>query len=480
MAQLHELGVAAAATAIRNGEVSAERLVQTFLDRSAAHVHLNAFVSIDADTSLEAARAVDRARSGGETLGPLAGVPLGMKDNIDIAGQECSAGTPGLAGHRPKKDAPVAAALRGAGAVFLGRTGMHELAFGITNNNAFSGAIRNPYDPLMIPGGSSGGAGASCAARLTPGGIGTDTGGSVRVPAALCGIASLRPSAGRWPAGRIVPISLTRDTPGPMARCVTDLELMDRVVIGSTGMLSARPLDGLRLGVPRGYFWEDLDCETERLCLEALTLLRVAGVTLVEADIAGLAALNAAASIIAFYEPGRDIAAYLEESGASARFADIVEKAASRDVQGIMRFISDPATMVPQALYREAMDVHRPRLIKAYRDHFAAHGIDALVFPTTPLPARPIGEDVDVELNGRRVPTFQTFIRNTDPGSVAGLPGINLPIGLTGRGLPVGLALDGLPGDDRALLSIAAAIEALFPALPAPKLDPANIQSGQR
>lgn len=476
MAELHELGVAAAAEAIRNGEVSAERLVQTFLDRGAAHVHLNAFVSIDAEASLEAAHMVDRARRGGEVLGPLAGVPLGMKDNIDIAGQECCAGTPGLAGHRPKKDAPVAAALRDAGAVFLGRTGMHELAFGITNNNAFSGAIRNPYDPLMIPGGSSGGAGASCAARLTPGGIGTDTGGSVRVPAALCGIASLRPSAGRWPAGRIVPISSTRDTPGPMARCVADLELMDRIVTGNTGVQDARPLDGVRLGVPRGYFWEDLDPETERICLQTLAQLKAAGVTLVESDVADLAALNAAASIIAFYEPGRDIVAYLAESGASVSFDDIVGKAASPDVQGIMRLISDPATMVPEALYREAMDVHRPRLIKAYKDHFAGHGIDALVFPTTPLPARPIGEDVDVELNGRRVPTFQTFIRNTDPGSVAGLPGINLPVGLTERGLPVGLALDGLPGTDRALLSIAAAFEALLPALPAPTLNRAAIE----
>lgn len=475
MAQLHELGVAAAAKAVRNGEVSAERLVGAFLDRTAAYRYLNAFVSIDADASREAAHAVDRARRNGEVLKPLAGVPLGIKDNIDVAGQECRAGTPGLSGHHPKKDAPVAAALRDSGAIFLGRTGMHELAFGITNNNAFSGAIHNPYDPLMIPGGSSGGAGASCAARLTPGGIGTDTGGSVRVPAALCGIASLRPTVGRWPSNRIVPISSTRDTPGPMARCVADLELMDRVVTGAD-MLALRSLDGLRLGVPRGYFWAGLDSETERVCTEALALLRAAGVTLVEADIPDLAALNAAASnIIAFYEPARDIAAYIEESGASARFADIVEKAASPDVQGIMRLLSDPATMVGDALYQDAMKVHRPQLIQAYRDHFATHGIDALVFPTTPLPARPIGEDVDVELNGRRVPTFPTFIRNTDPGSVAGLPGINLPVGLTSQGLPVGLALDGLPGADRALLSIAGSIEALFPALPAPVLDAAAI-----
>lgn len=474
MAELHELGVAAAAKAVRDGEATAERLVERFLDRNAAYAHLNAFVSIDADASREAARAVDRARRGGETLSLLAGVPLGMKDNIDIAGQECCAGTPGLSGHRPTKDAPVAAALRNAGAIFLGRTGMHELAFGITNNNAFSGAIRNPYDPLMIPGGSSGGAGASCAARLTPGGIGTDTGGSVRVPAALCGIASLRPSAGRWPGSRIVPISSTRDTPGPMARCVADLELMDRVVTGGTDALVVRPLAGLRLGVPRGYFWEDLDPETERVCLEVLTWLKGAGVTLVEADIEGIAALNAVASnVIAFYEPGRDIVAYLEESGATASFADIVGKAASPDVRAIMALISDPATAVPQAVYQEAVEVHRPRLIQAYRDHFAAHGIDALLFPTTPLPARPIGEDVDVELNGRRMPTFQTFIRNTDPGSVAGLPGINLPAGLAGQRLPVGLALDGLPGTDRALLSIAASIEALLPALPAPALDTA-------
>lgn len=471
MTELHELGVAAAADAIRSGEISAERLVEALLERNTAFTRLNAFVSIDAEKVREAARNVDLARRRSEPMGVLAGVPLGIKDNIDVAGQETRAGTPALAGHRPRRDAKVAQTLRQAGAVFFGRTGMHELALGITNNNNFSGAVRNPYDERMIPGGSSGGAGASAAARLVPGGIGTDTGGSVRIPAALCGITALRPTTGRWPGTGIVPIATTRDTPGPMARNMVDLALLDAVVTGETAPAEPKSLVGIRLGIPHAHFWTDLDRAIEPVLSQALAALRDAGVILVEADIPDLAELNERASnAVAFHEPRRDMEAYLGHSGASVTFGDIVAQAASPDVKAIVETIADPRIGVSAETYREAIDIHRPRLVNAYREHFASHSLDALIFPTTPLAARPIGEDVDVELNGRRVPTFATFIRNTDPGSAAGLPGISLPAGLTAQGLPVGLALDGLPGTDRRLLSLGASIEILFPPLPGPEL----------
>ena len=325
MVELHELGVAAAAAAIRDGAVSAEQLAEALLARSAAFARLNAFVSIDADAVRDAARQADAARRRGNPGGPLAGVPLGIKDNIDVLGQECRAGTPALAGHRPPRDAEVASRLRRAGAIFFGRTGMHELALGITNNNSFSGPIRNPYDERMIPGGSSGGAGASIAARLVPGGIGTDTGGSVRIPAALCGITALRPTTGRWPATGIVPIATTRDTPGPMARNVEDLALLDTVVTADAEPVAACPLAGLRFGIPRGLHWNDIDLAMEPVLSQALALLKDAGAVLVEADIPDLDRLNAAASdAIVDYEPRRDLDAYLATSQATPRFADVV------------------------------------------------------------------------------------------------------------------------------------------------------------
>ena len=187
-----------------------------------------------------AAAAADERRAGGGPLGPLHGVPLALKDNLDTADMPTTGGTPGLRGSRPARNAPVVQRLLDAGAIVFGKANLHELAYGITNNNAGFGAARNPYDRTRIPGGSSGGVGAAVGARIVPGGIGSDTGGSVRVPAALCGIVGFRPTTGRWPQAGIVPISHTRDTAGPMTRSVADCVLLDRVVTGATAAVARR------------------------------------------------------------------------------------------------------------------------------------------------------------------------------------------------------------------------------------------------
>ena len=189
-----------------------------------------------------------------------------MKDNLDTAELPTSGGTPGLAGNRPKRNAAIVDKLLGAGAIVLGKTNLHELAYGITNNNAAHGPARNPYAPDRIPGASSGGTGVAVAARIAPGGIGTDTGGSVRIPAALCGIVGLRPTTGRWSQAGVVPISHTRDTPGPMTRSVADCALLDGVVTGGPVEAAPVPLKGVRIGVPRKHFWENLDPELEKIC----------------------------------------------------------------------------------------------------------------------------------------------------------------------------------------------------------------------
>jgi len=344
---------------------------------------------------------------------------------------------------------------------------MHELAFGITNNNAVTGATRNPYDPRMIPGGSSGGSAAAVAARMVPVAIGTDTGASVRLPAALCGVVGFRPTVGRYPKGGIVPISHTRDTPGPIARSMADIRLLDRVLAAETLPDEVASLRGLRLGVARRYFFDGADPQVTRVVDEALARLRDAGVDLVEAEIPGLRELNDAVGFaVALHELGQDLPAYLEEAGYPMTLREVAAGIRSPDVAGIVASqLGDQA--VPKEAYEAALQT-RIRLQAAYADYFTGNRLDAMIFPTAILPARPIGDDLTVELNGEQVPTFFTFIRNTDPGSNAGIPGISLPAGLTEDRLPVGIEIDGPAGGDRKLLAIATAIEALLPRLPPP------------
>ena len=467
MPALHDLGIAEAAEAIRAGDVTAENLADALLARAAACADLTAFITLEPDRVREAARQADLRRASGAALGPLHGVPLALKDNLDTADLPTSGGTPGLAGQRPKRNAVIVEKLLAAGAIVLGKCNMHELAFGITNNNATFGPARNPYAPDRIPGGSSGGTAVAVAARLAPGGVGTDTGGSVRVPAALCGIVGFRPSTGRWSQAGIVPISHTRDTPGPMARSVVDCALMDGVVTGAAGEVAPARLEGLRIGVPRRHFWENLDTELGQICDSVLPRLKEAGVVLVEVDMAEEAALDAEAGFpIALYETVGDLDHYLAEHHVGLDFAAIAKRTASPDVNGILNSLTG-AGAVPEPVYRKALQ-QRSLLQDAYRRHFSESGIAAIVFPTTPAPAAAIGEDETFNLNGKAQPTFATFIRNSGPGSVAGIPGISLPAGMTAAGLPVGIELSGPVSSDRELLTIGAAVERLLPKIPAP------------
>ncbi len=468
MTGLHDLDIGAAAAAIRHGTVTAAALADALIDRAARAAGLNAFVTMDADRLRQAARAADRDRADNRPLGPLHGVPLAIKDNIDVAGFATTAGTPALAGHRPVRNAPVIDRLVAAGALVAGKTGLHELAFGVTSNNGWSGAVRNPYDPARIPGGSSGGTAAAVAARLAPGGIGTDTGGSTRIPAAFCGITGFRPGMGRWPQGGIVPISQTRDTPGPMTRGVADCLLLDGIVTGETGQAAPADLRGLRLGLPRRHFWEGLDGETAAILETRLDDLRHAGVVLVEAELADVTALDAAAGFpIALYEAPIDLRVYLAAHGLDLSARDIAERTGSPDVRGILLGVTGDAP-IPEAVYHEAMARHRPALQQSYARFFHDHAVDAMILPTTPLPAPPIGQDDTVEIGGVTLPLFPTLTRNTGPASVAGLPGLSLPAGLTAQGLPVGIEIDGPAGGDRRLLRIGLALEAVLPRLPAP------------
>jgi len=469
-ADLTELTASEAAAGIRSGKISSVALVKALIAKAKAGKGLNAFITLDETGALKAAAAADAARKPDAKLGALHGVPLAIKDNIHVAGLTNSAGTPALKGFKPKAHAPVVARLVEAGAIILGKTNMHELAFGITSNNGAFGAVGNAYDAKRFAGGSSGGTGTAVATRMAPAGLGSDTGGSVRIPAAVNGIAGLRPTLNRYPQAGITPISHTRDTAGPMARTVADLILLDRAIAGG-GPIEASPAGGIRLGVPRGYFWSDLGPETKRVAEAAMEKLKAAGVTLVEAELARVPELNGKVSFpVALYETPRDLSDYLKLYKTELTVAAVAAKIASPDVKGVFMGPILGDKPMPKPAYDAAINTFRPQLRQAYAEYFATHKVDAIVFPTTPLVAATIkGSDETVMLNGKKVPTFPTYIRNTDPGSNAAIPGLTVPAGLSKDGLPVGLAIDGPAWTDRRLLAIGLTMESVLGRLPPPK-----------
>jgi len=459
---------------IRDRKMSAVSAVQAALDLAERHKDLNAFITVNRDGALAAARKVDA----GETTGPLAGLPIIVKDNINTTDMPTSAGTPALRDARPTRNAPSLQKLLDAGAIVIGKANMHELAFGITSTNlsSFAGPVRNPYDRSRIPGGSSGGTAAAIAARIVTCGLGSDTGGSTRVPAALTGTVGLRPSVGNGGAERryhdtdmVVPISHTRDTVGPMGRTVADVALLDSVITGSP-LVTAAPLRGQRLGIPAS-FWSGLDRDLEAVVTAARTKLGDAGIVLVEADLPGLFEQNDKVSFpVALHEPIADIPAYLSASGIEGiTLADIAAAIASPDVAAAFGAITAD---VFGAAYSDAVGAQRGALQAMYDAYFRDNNLDGILFPTTIAPAPAIDLEKgsgEMSINGGApVPTFGTMIRNTDPGSNAGLPGLSLFAGMTPGGLPVGLEIDGPVGSDAKLLAIGLSIEAILGTAPAP------------
>lgn len=460
-ADFYELTGVETAKLICSKTVTSRQLVEGWLARIETHKALNAFISVDARAALAQADAYDQALLQGKPCLPLGGVPIAIKDNIQVKGFANSAGTPALADFYPQSNAPVVDRLIAAGAIVLGKTNMQELSYGTSGyNTAFHEpgvvGVRNAYDPTRIAGGSSSGSASAVGARLVPMALGTDTGGSVRQPCALNGCVGFRPTVGRYSQQGITPISHSRDTAGPMARSVEDVLLLDQVITGLDPVVP--PLAAtIRLGVPV-QFWQDLDPDVAACADQALKKLEAAGVQLVPVSMPGVFELDESVGMpIALYEGKSGLQHYLASSGSGVSFEALARQISSPDVREIFdRFITPQkfpdanGTLVDLApAYDWAINQGVPALMQMYQTVVQDNRLDALVFPTTPDVA------LKSEPEATTLAAFARMVRNAGPASNARMPGLTLPIGLSPRSaLPVGLEIDGLPDSDGQLLAI--------------------------
>ncbi|WP_037068346.1 amidase family protein [Pseudonocardia acaciae] len=431
------------------GRATSQALTERALDALRRHADRNAVITLAEEPALRAAWQVDHQR--GEA-GPLHGVPIVVKDNIHVGGLPNTAATPAMSGFVPAGDAPAVARLRAAGAVVLAKANMHELSMGVTGAASAAGPALNARDAGHIAGGSSSGTAVAVALGV-PAGLGTDTGGSVRIPAALNGVCGLRPTRGRYPTEAITPLSGTRDTPGPIAHTVADLALLDSVLAGEP---VTRPLvppaTGLRIGVPTSWRRAPADPSTVDAFEAALELLRGAGVTVI--DVPNFEVNDVEQRIglpIVAFEARRELTRYLAAYLPSLTLSDLVEKVSGERVRAFFQgcVLDGAPGAIAEEAYDHAIAHGRGELHSAYRRAFGTYDLHALAFPTTPQPAAPAGAD--------EASAFDVLTRNTAPGSLIGLPGLTLPIPT--ENLPIGLSLDGTPGGDRALLATAHRLE---------------------
>lgn len=493
-ADLLELGAREAVDRIRRGELKAERYAAELLKQHHAHKDLNLVTSIDEARVLEAARSVDRARARGARLGPAAGLPFAVKDQIEVAGYPATAGNGALKGYVPKRNAVVVERLVAAGAIPFCMTTLPDMAVddglmhqASPHSDSF-GAVRNPYDPTRIPGGSSGGSGAILAARIVPAALGADANGSIRCPSAFCGVTGLRPSTftienalrgttrKRYSEeGLLLPPLGRLYTIGPMARTAADVAFLDTLITGDS--VPAVDLRTVRIAVPRPDYWEQdlVDPAVAAVIQQAFARLRDAGCRLVEIDLDG-----ELRSIVGTFDNPTP-AAVIAELGLTAPIS-------SREVMAQWLRAHAPDVSV-EMMYRgrpmldESFPTLPPRheqikilteASRRYAEVYRAHGVSAIAFPTIPIVAVPIREGGPKEpfgdmitLNGHQMEEGKVLMRNLFMAPRIGAAALSVPVGLT-RGLPVGLELDALPGHDSELLGLGMAVQKVVGRIPPP------------
>ncbi|MBI1876145.1 MAG: amidase [Acidobacteria bacterium] len=443
---IHEAARKLAARNIRSTD-----LTRACLDRIAARdTTLNAFIAVLGDRATADAEQADREIDSGRYRGPLHGIPISLKDLIDLEGVPTTAASRVRAHHVACGDAPVAAALKAAGAVILGKTNLHEFAFGTTSEDSAYGPVRNPHDPSRSPGGSSGGSAAAVVAGMGLGSIGTDTGGSIRIPAAACGIVGLKPGAGELSCAGVVPLSWTLDNVGPLARSVTDAWILYEAMRGTPGRdiqpLDAPPLHGVRLGVLGGYFVDFLEEGVRERFGEAVEALRAAGASITHVQIPHAPLIPA-------------IYLHLVLADAAAYHAEMLDAAFDQYTRAV-------ALRISMGRYILAEDYARARrgraILRAHVDD-CLERCSALLLPTLPITAPKIGATV-VELGPKKDTLRNVMLRLTQPFNLTGHPAISLPCGGAvppggGAPLPVGLQIVGRRAGTIDLLRLARTIE---------------------
>jgi mandelamide amidase len=462
--QLTDLSATEAIARMHRGELSSEAYTKALLDRCILKKSLNAFISLEPDQALRDARRADRLRAQGSALGPLHGLPIPVKDSVNTRDYPTTAGTEALRHFRPSADAPLIAQLRAAGAILLGKTNLHELSYGWTSNNYAFGAVHNPYDPTRIPGGSSGGTAAAVAAGMAPLGIAADTEGSIRVPAALCGLVGFRPTTGRYSTAGVAPITAQFDQVGPVARTIRDIVLFDSVVASERVPFPVLTPKKIRLATCRSYFFSGVDPEVARITDAALKRLTDSGVTIVDIELPGLGELvNFVTDQVQYHDTRPALIRYLAQYEAGVTFEQLVAQSSPGIRATFGKYVLPGGSyIVTDAVYQRAVDVYLPRLRELFKEAYARSGASAIVFPATMTVAPHIGEETTLLVAGRKISFDEAMSRNIAMGSTAGLPGLVMPMGLAENGMPVALELDGPAGSDRALLGIGEIVERLL------------------
>jgi aspartyl-tRNA(Asn)/glutamyl-tRNA(Gln) amidotransferase subunit A len=436
--------IATVAANLRRGKTSSEALIQQALAAiDADNVRVNAFVTVARDRAMAAARRADEERARGIDRGPLHGIPISIKDLIDEQGIVTTAGSTVLDDRLPVKDAEVVARLREAGAVIIGRTNLHQFAVGTTSEESHFGPVRNPHDTARSAGGSSGGAAAAVIAGMGLAAIGTDTGGSIRIPAAACGLVGLKATTGEIPNDGVIPMSVSLDHVGPLARSVQDAGWLCDVLAGrAPGNVVAAPAIGLRLTRLVGYF-DALDPYVRASFEAALDRLRSLGVQTRTGTFPSSETISPTYINLALPETASWHAPYLDSR-------------ADRYVPAIHARISYGRTVsAVDYLAAKASAARLSGLVDEMLD-----GADALVLPTLPIPAPLLGQH-DVVLDpsgGPAIPVRAAMLRHTQLFNLTTHPAITIPAPVSG--LPVGLQLVGRRHDTARLLEIAAACEA--------------------
>lgn len=480
MAELNELGIRPLREKLESGDVSAEAVVADTYDAIGAAQELNAFISvIDRDEALQAAREVDERRDAGADLGPLAGIPIALKDNLCVRGGSTTAGSRILEDFTAPYDATVVRKLKDAGAILIGKTNLDEFAMGSSNENSHFGPVHNPRDPERVPGGSSGGSVAAVAANLCAAALGSDTGGSIRQPASFCGVVGLKPTYGRVSRFGLIAFASSLDQIGPVTKDVADAAELLQVIAGHdpNDMTSAtaalpdfsseldRGVDGMKLGVPKEYFdVGGIDDDVAERVRAAIDGLAADGAEIVEISLPHTEYAVATYYLIATAEASSNLARfdgarYGRRADGVRELREMYEKSRAEGFGAEVKRRIMLGTYVLSAGFYDAYYKKAQQVRTMIREDFerAFQTVDAIVTPTAPTGAFELGEKTDDPLQMYLADIF------TISCNLAGLPGISVPAGTTADGLPVGLQVLTPVFEEARALRVAAAHERRSP-----------------